>query len=192
MSEPASQNLQQTPPEAPEAPGPQRDPIESIQQENQQLRQRIEALQDKQSQLDQQAEKLESDRQANSALRRRCSELELRAQLDRAAESVGISPQVAHSFAHRFETSIDAEGKVTIQPNPTETLLGELRSNPLLKASQDSRRQTAAAAAPDQAQDPAALLAMLDRNPARKAEFISRHGTEALLKLAGRCRKRRS
>jgi hypothetical protein len=165
------------------------DPTERIRRENEQLRQRIQSMLDRQEQLDQQAEQFEHNRQANTHLRRRCSELELHSQLNQAAETLGISPRLAETFAHRFQTQIDEDGKVHISPNPTETLLAEMQSNPLLKASRTSHKAREAMDDPLATEDPSALLAQLDRNPERKAQFIARHGTNVYLDLADRSRR---
>ncbi len=173
-------------PDATEGPT---DPAETIRRENDQLRRRIQSMLDRQEQLDQQAEQIEQDRQANAHLRRRCSELELQSRLNQAAETLGISARLAGTFAHRFQTQIDADGKVHVSPNPTETLLAEIRSNPLLKASRTSHKARKAMEDPLAAGDPAEVLAQLDRKADRKAEFIARHGMNVYLELAERSRR---
>ena len=175
----------------------QADTLAALQQENQHLKARIDELvADSAARADDQ--RLAQAEQANAQLRQRLTGLALTQGLAQAAANVGLSDQAAGVYAHRFRCTLDDEGRPRIEPNPTEFLLRELQDNPLLKQSaqrEASQRQARAvvSGACDVAQaDPVELLAALDRDPSRKAQFISRHGSAAFIDLAAKARVKRA
>ncbi len=174
--------------------GDDRETLRRLEQENQALQERLrefanlnEASRDDREQLD----RLE---QQNQSLRGRYASLALAEALTSAAGKLGISPQAAMLHKHRFQCKLDDQGQPSVSPNPTETLLAEMKKDPLLAASgrelQDRNQASAAntgAVAPEKL-DPVRLLRQLDRDPRAKTQFISRHGAGAYIELADRAR----
>lgn len=173
------------------------DVLETLQQENLQLKAEIDRLAEAHSQVGAQRERLADAEAANEHLRHRYAHVAMRQALAEAAVNVGLAPEAAGAYAHRFRCEIDADGTARIEPNPTEFLLRELKDNPLLRQSVERARQArsaravASGAAEVGQADPAELLASLDRNPTRKAQFIRRHGTAGYVDLARRARRAR-
>ena len=173
---------------------PEQAALEQLQQENRRLRGQIEQLSERNAQDEGLTQRLDEAEQANDQLRRRYAGAAMTEAMARAAKAVGISPEAAGAYAHRFRCEVDAEGQVRIEPNPTEFLLEQVRDNPLLRDSADRHRETAEAravingAAPASEADPVALMTSLDRSAARKARFIARHGSQGYLELAARAR----
>ncbi len=170
--------------------------LDTLQQENEQLKAKIEELVSSQQALEGQQTRLREAETVNDQLRQRYANVALKQALSDAAATLGLSREAADVYARRFRCEIDAEGNTRIEPNPTEFLLAELRDNPLLRQSISRGRQHRQAAAVvhgaaevDDA-DPVELLAVLDRNPGRKAQFIRRHGTQAFVDLARKARRK--
>jgi len=170
--------------------------LESLQKENDELKARIaEALE---AQADRQAlaERLTQAEKDSDRLRQRYAELAVVHALDEAAIRAGISPESAAMYRSRFTCHLDAEGRPQIDPDPAELLEGEIRSNPLLRESLEHSRQdrqasaVAGGATEIGETDPADLMAALDRNAARKARFIHRHGAQAFIDLAEAARRK--
>jgi len=172
------------------------DVLATLQQENLQLRAEIDQLGQAQSEASTQQERLADAEAANEQLRHRYASVAMRQALAEAAANVGLAPEAAGAYAHRFRCEIDADGATRVEPNPTEFLLQELKDNPLLRQSVERARQersaraVASGAAEVGQADPVELLASLDRNPARKAQFIRRHGTAGYVDLARRARRK--
>lgn len=168
--------------------------LDQLQEENRRLRGQIEQLSERQVQDEGLTQRLDEAEQTNDQLRRRYAAAAMTEAMARAAKAVGISPEAAGAYAHRFRCEVDAEGKVQIEPNPTEFLLEQVRDNPLLRESAHRQREAAQAravidgAAPAAEADPVALMTSLDRSAARKARFIARHGSQGYLELAARAR----
>ncbi len=190
--------MSETSPLAATAPAPtDADTLAALQQENAHLQARVDELLAAVQDAGAQHDLLEQAERDNAALRTRYASAALNQALAQAAANVGLSAQAAAAYAHRFQCRVAGDGEVRIEPNPTEFLLVEVRDNPLLRQSlqrQASQRQTRAvvngAAAVDQV-DPVELLAALDRDPARKAQFIARHGSAAFIELAAKARAKR-
>ena len=183
-------------PEDPAAPPSEADVLEALQQENEQLKARIDELSAAGEDLDAQQQRLSDAQEANEQLRRRYADVALRQAIGDAASSLGLSQEAAAVYARRFRCEVNADGETRVEPNPTEFLLGELQSNPLLRQSVARGRQARQAAAVvhgaadlDDA-DPVELLSVLDRDPSRKAQFIRRHGTQAFVDLARTARRK--
>jgi hypothetical protein len=183
---PDDQTSSETSPETPSA--------EQLHEQNQQLRQRIEEMEARNLEADRSLEQFETLQQQNDNLRRSYASAALDQALRAAADKLGISPETASLYAHRFQCTLDDDAAPRISPNPTELLVDELKSNPLLATSEARRkrsRQTDAAAAglvDPESLDAGDLLAQLDRSPNAKARFIARHGGEAYLKMAEKAR----
>jgi len=170
--------------------------LESLQDENNHLKRRIDELLDTQQDSRLEAQRLKDAEQANEQLRRRYADVALKNAITEAASSLGINSQAAGIYSHRFQCEIDADGKARIEPNPTEFLLKELHESPLLQQSvaMGRQRQQASAvvhgaAAIDDA-DPVELMTALDRDAGKKAQFIRRHGTQAFVDLARKARRK--
>ena len=173
---------------------PEQAALEQLQEENRRLHGQIEQFSERQARDEGLTQRLDEAEQANDQLRRRYAAAAMTEAMARAAKAVGISPEAAGAYAHRFRCEVDTEGQVRIEPNPTEFLLEQVRDNPLLRDSADRRREAAEAravingAAPAAEADPVALMTSLDRSAARKARFIARHGSQGYLELAARAR----
>jgi len=169
--------------------------LENLQNENAQLKARIDQLLTAQQDTALEAERLEQAEQVNLQLRRRLAGASLSQAMAEAAANVGLSAEAAAIYSHRFQCQIDDEGNAHIEPNPTEFLLKELHDNPLLTQAADRARQERQArsvihgvSAAD-AVDSAELMAALDRDPGKKALFIRRHGGAALVDLSAKARR---
>lgn len=170
------------------------DTLAALQQENAHLQARVDellaAVQDASAQRD----LLDQAERDNAALRTHYAAAALNQALAQAAANVGLSTQAAAAYAHRFQCQVAGDGEVRIEPNPTEFLLREVQDNPLLRqslqrsASQRQARAVVNGAADVDQVDPVELLTALDRDPARKAQFIARHGSAAFIDLAARAR----
>ncbi|MEI7834838.1 MAG: hypothetical protein WCK05_00330 [Planctomycetota bacterium] len=182
--------------EAAEAAGTEQAALEQLQEENRRLRGQIEQFSEQQAQEDGLSDRLGEAEQANDQLRRRYAAAALAEGMGRAARAVGISPEAAGAYAHRFRCEVDAEGQVRIEPNPTEFLLEQMRENPLLRESAQRQREAAQAravidgAVSAEEADPVSLMTSLDRSAPRKARFIARHGSQGYLALAARARRK--
>jgi hypothetical protein len=184
---------EQTPEDQTPAPG-EAEMLEALQQENAQLKAKMDELVSAQEELADQEERLREAVELNDQLRQRYADVALKQAVGEAATNLGLSREAAGIYTRRFRCEIDADGTARVEPNPTEFLLAELRENPLLRQSVSRGRQERQAAAVvhgaadvDDA-DPVELLAVLDRHPARKAQFIRRHGTQAFVDLARKAR----
>ncbi len=74
-------------------------------------------------------------------IRRRYKKLALADAIRKAADGLGIPAEVASVYFHRFDCEIEKDGLVRVRPNPTEFLLSELKSDPLLQESVLRARQ---------------------------------------------------
>ena len=131
------------------------------------------------------------------SLKERYEELALAEAMRQAAENLGIPPEVAAIYAHRFKCMAADNGDLRIEPDITELLISELKNDPLLQHTvtrSKQLRQTAAAAIGGVeaigSADPVELMAMLDHNSEKKARFIARHGMEQYVDLAARARRK--
>ena len=168
----------------------QADTLEALQQANDALTAQIDDLLAAQGDRATLTDRLASAEAESETLRSRCRDLAVACALDEAAAAVGIAPQAAAMFRSRFTCTLDAAGTATIEPDPADVLAGELETNPLLRQSVDRRAADVRAAAVANGAveiadvDPVELMGSLDRVPARKARFITRHGPQAFLDLA--------
>jgi hypothetical protein len=177
--------------------GEEQDPrqaLRRLEEENQTLQDRLHELTQLQEASRDDREQLDRLQEQNQALRGRYAALALSDALTNAAGKLGISAQAAMLHKHRFQCRLDDQGRPSISPNPTETLLTEMKNDPLLAASgralQDRDQASAAntgTVAPEKL-DPVRLLRQLDRDPRAKTQFISRHGPGAYIDLADRAR----
>ena len=172
------------------------DVVASLQDENQRLWDRIEQMKAARDEAADTAQQLAEAVEANDDLRKRYTEFALAESVRQAAEAVGMPRELAAVYTHRFTCRLNEAGQVHVEPNPTEFLLKELKSDPLLQQSVARARQEKNAAAVvhgaddvDEA-DPVELMTVLDRNPGKKARFIGRHGTDAFVGLAERARRK--
>jgi len=170
--------------------------LTALQTENDALKAQLAEATDASQRRDDQDCLLQDARTENRRLRRQLGAASVRDAVARAAEQVGIAPSMGRIHAHRFRCDIDAEGEVTVTPDPLEYFEAELRRDPRMRAAAKgfAVEQRAAAVADgavdlDQA-DPAELLAALDRSVSRKTRFIARHGVQAYLALCDRVRRR--
>ncbi len=171
------------------------DPLDQLQAENDSLRQQIEDLR---ATAEDAAgdERLDAQRRANERLREELASTSLSEALRSAAGELGIDPDLAMLQATRFDCTVDDTGAVRITPNPTETFLKLAKTDPLfrradpaVKDGRDEGASIAAATAVDES-DAVDLVGYLDRNPARRYEFIRRHGRDKFFELI-RAAKRR-
>ena len=175
---------------------PEADRLEQLEAENESLRRQLEALQAAEEDRQTQAERLRQQAEANQRLRKELAAKALSEAIRAAAGEVGIDVDLALLQAHRFDCQVDDNGVVRIEPNPTETLLKLSKTDPLFRrvnsAVKERRRRRAAldrATAVDES-DPVDLIAYLDRNPARRYEFIRRHGREKFFELLRTAKRR--
>lgn len=170
--------------------------LAGLQEENHRLKEKIEELSSQQDEARAAAERLEDAAEANEQLRNRYREVALTEAVRQAADNLGIPAEVAAIYSHRFKCTVDADGTVHVEPNPTEFLLAELKNDPLLQQSVSRAKQvrraaavTSGAQAVDDA-DPVELMTVLDRNASRKARFIARHGMQSYVDLAAKARRK--
>ena len=169
--------------------------LETLQQANDALTAQIDDLLAAQGDRATLTDRLASAEAESETLRSHCRDLAVAHALDEAAAAVGIAPQAAAMFRSRFTCTLDDAGGATIEPDPADVLAGELETNPLLRQSVDRRAADVRAAAVANGAvkvadvDPVALMGSLDRVPARKARFITRHGPQAFLDLAAAARR---
>lgn len=137
--------------------------------------------------------RLKAAEQANSELQSQYTEAVLNNALRGAAEVLELPAKtVLEYYRHEFKAAANDKGKIHVTPNPTEFLAARLKADdPLLRNARANfrtrRAEAAASAAPAGATgDPAGLIALLDRSPSRKAEYIRKHGQEAYVRLAAR------
>ena len=174
----------------------QADLLENLQKENEQLRAKLDELAAARQDQEALSQRLEQAEQAGNQLRQRYKTMALSQAVNEAAGSLGISPEAAGMYSSRFSCELDGDGQLRIEPNPTELLVKELRANPLLRQSADRGRQQRQAAAvvngaaDIEEADPVELITALDRKPARKAQFITRHGAQAFVDLAEAARRK--
>ena len=172
------------------------DTLETLQRENEQLKTRIEQLSEARAEHDSLALRLTQAELENEQLRGQHAELALSHAIETAALNLGISAEAAGVYRGRFTCEMDDDGQPRIEPDPGELLAAELEGNPLLRESIERGRQDrqAAAVANGAAEttevDPVELITALDRNAAREAQFIARHGTQAFLDLADAARRK--
>ena len=184
-----------TPDSAPAAAAEPAEALADLQHENDRLRGEIDSLAERHRELATREQRLEQAEDENLQLRRRYANVALRQSLAEAAANVHLPASAVEMFAHRFRCEIGRDGQPHIEPNPTEFLLKELQTDPLLRQAAERTHQQrqadhAARGAADPAEsDPAELLRTLDRHPARKARFIRTHGTQAYVTLARRARQ---
>ena len=169
--------------------------LKLLQQENESLNVQIQDLSAVRDEALETGQQLQLQQDANAILRKRCASLLINEAVSCGARSLSIPVEAAMIYAHQFSCNFDDEGVPAISPNPTEFLLGQLGSDPLLRnsvaRSQDIAATTSVIAGITSLDDsdPKQLLGELDRSPARKGQFIARHGTKALLDLAAKTRR---
>lgn len=185
---------EQTPPE-PELPSAAQR-FEELQAENEKLRRQLEAIQAADRQHQQRDERLKEQEKANQRLREELTEKALKEAIRAAAEDVGIDPDLAMLQAHRFQCSVGEDGAAEVEPNPTEVLLKLSKTDPVFRrdtaAAAEKRKHRAAidGAAAVEAADAVDLIAHLDRNPARRYEYIQKHGKEKFFELLRTAKRR--
>ena len=170
--------------------------LAGLQNENNQLKYRIEELSEAIANQEALTQQLHEAEQQSNQLRQRYADLALDHAIGEAAVSLGISPTAAEMYRSKFTCEIDTESQPQIEPSPTALLVNELQNNPLLRESLERGRQDrqATAVANGAAEvgqaDPTELMIALDRHPSRKAQFIRRHGTQAFIDLAEAARRK--
>lgn len=197
MSENQSDDVNQDQPtgSAEHALPSQKELLEALQKENDELKAGIADAADARAERLAMAERLAQAEKDSDHLRQQFAELAVVHALDEAAVRAGVSPQSAAMYRSRFTCHLDADGRPKIEPDPAELLEGEIRSNPLLRESLERSRQDRQASAVTGGAteigetDPVDLMAALDRNAARKAQFIHRHGAQAFIDLAEAARR---
>jgi len=180
--------------ETPPPPDAQR--LEQLEAENEGLRRQLQEIQAADEDRQTRQQRLDRQEQANRRLRTDLAEKALREALRAAADNVGVDADLALLQSHRFQCAVGEDGTARIEPNPTETFLELVRSDPLFRRSNrtvaERRRHRPAIAGtpPDDDAEIVELLGYLDRNPARRYEFVRRHGREKFFDLLRAARRK--
>ena len=172
------------------------EPLDRLQAENDALRQQLETLRAGADSDADDADRLAEQKRINDGLRKELASKALTEALRAAADEVGIDPDLAALQATRFTCTVDDTGRADVVPNPVETFLKLSKTDPLFRradrAGKDRRDEPGPA--PDAAavneSDAVDLVAYLDRNPARRYEFIRRHGRERFFELVRTAKRR--
>jgi hypothetical protein len=178
MTEEMSQNDESSPVN-------QTDLLVELQEENDELRCRIDELNHAADQARSVQADLAKARQENDRLKRRHGQVALAEALRTTAEELGVSHEAVGTYAGQFTCTVDDDGEVAIEPDPRSLIQQKISGDPVLRAS--ARRvmdvQLVESAVEGQSTDAVDTLSALDRNPGAKASFIARRGSEAYLKL---------
>jgi len=167
------------------------DELQQLRAENEDLRQQLQALRARADGEPEDAELLAEQRRINEGLRKELAAKALAEALRSAADEVGIDPNLAAAQADRFRCTVHDDGRIDLTPDPVETFRDLARSDPQFANPADTDRpnQQADPAAVNES-DPVDLIAWLDRNPAKRYEFIRRHGRGRFFELLRTAKRR--